>query len=265
MFRRESLSSGAHFDSPDSAKNIPHFIKTYSIDTSELLEPDWQKYKTYNDFFSRKLKPGARTIDFPDNDKIIDSPADSRLSAFNDVASAKEYWVKGSQFTVANLIRDPEQAKVYEGGAIGIFRLAPQDYHRYHAPITGTVGKTVPINGTYFTVNPMAVNENLNVFTENKRQVTYLHQEGLTAPIAFVQIGALLVGSIKLTVKEGQSVTKGDDFGYFAYGGSTVILIFPKEANVKFDEDLIKNSKDKIETVVKVGNHIATREATSTA
>ncbi|CAG8474667.1 12339_t:CDS:2 [Acaulospora morrowiae] len=256
LFASESRRQGKYFDSPHSTRNIPGFIKHYNINTEELLEPDISKYETFNEFFYRKLKPGARVISEPDNDCVIVSAADSRLNVYQNIDLATKYWIKGKNFTVAGLLNDEELAKEFNEGSIAIFRLAPQDYHRFHSPVTGVVGSSSFVNGTYFTVNPMAINEDLDVFTENVRSVMILHSSAPgSSKIAFVSIGALLVGSVRYTSKEGDKVIKGDELGYFAYGGSTIICLWQK-GRVKFDEDLTSNSSQCLETLVKVGMRI---------
>ncbi|CAG8568466.1 11126_t:CDS:2, partial [Racocetra persica] len=289
LFAAESKRQGKYFDSPHSVNKIPGFIKHYHIKTDELLEPDISKYKCFNDFFYRKLKPNARAIADPGNDNVFVSAADCRLNVYENIDLAKKYWIKGKQFTVADLLQDNEMAKEFDEGSIAIFRLAPQDYHRFHSPVTGVVGASKYINGTYFTgmnsyssiaymklniindvinliilnlsikVNPMAVNEELNVFTENVRSTLLIHPSMPGASkVVFIAIGALLVGSIKYTVKEGDQVFKGDELGHFAYGGSTIICLWPK-GEIKFDNDLVSNSMASIETLVKVGMRLGVR------
>ncbi|CAG8443664.1 13311_t:CDS:10 [Acaulospora colombiana] len=251
LFEIESERQGKYFDSPHSVRNIPGFIKHYNLNTEELLEPDISKYETFNEFFYRKLKPGARIISEPENGNVIVSAADSRLMVFRDIDLATKYWIKGKHFTVAELLKDEELAREFDEGSIAIFRLAPQDYHRFHSPITGVVGSVKFVSGTYFTVNPMAINEELDVFTENVRSVVALHPSAPGASkVVFVSIGALLVGSIRYTVKEGDKVSKGDELGYFAYGGSTIICLWQK-GKVKFDDDLASNSLQSLETLVR--------------
>lgn len=190
----------------------------------------------------------------PDDPNRIVSAADSRFVCY-PVDQVTKYWIKGQRFTVGQLIHDDELAQAYSH--ISIFRLAPQDYHRFHAPVDATIGKKKDIVGNLYTVNPMAVHENLDVFTENKRAVLEL-DVGLAHPILFIAVGALLVGSIAWTVNEGDKVKKGQDMGYFAYGGSTCIVLFPEELGVEFDEDLVKWSTQSMETILKVGMGIAT-------
>ena len=97
------------------------------------------------------------------------------------------------------------------------------------------------------------------MFTQNKRCVRELYVDGCQTPVLFIAVGALLVGSIAWTVEEGQKVTKGEDMGYFAYGGSTVIVLFPEELNIEFDEDIAGWSKQGLETILHVGYGVARR------
>ncbi|BGP19809.1 hypothetical protein JCM10213_003118 [Rhodosporidiobolus nylandii] len=268
MLKAQSIKQGKAFDSPDTGfSHILSFIRTYQIDTSELLKPNIEDWRgsTFNDFFSRALRPGARPIANPDDPKTISSAADCRLTVFPTVDAAKKIWIKGKHFTLANLLQDEEEAKQFEGGSVAVFRLAPADYHRYHSPNDAVVGETKSIEGTYYTVNPCAVNEQwLDVFTANRRDVTYLTVPSPSSsssensiPVAFVQIGAMLVGSIVRTgaAQTGASVKRGDELGYFAYGGSTVIALYPP-GTVEWDQDLRRNSEGRLETAVRVGEQI---------
>ncbi|THH27543.1 hypothetical protein EUX98_g6642 [Antrodiella citrinella] len=258
-----SIKQGKNYDSPDSVKSIPSFIDTYSIQTDELLEPDITKYKTFNEFFHRQLKPDARPVQNESDPAGICSAADSRLTVYPTVDLAQKFWIKGSHFNIPTLLNvDPssEKAKKFGNASLAIFRLAPADYHRFHSPIDGEVGEVVDIPGQYYTVNPQAVNEpGFDVFTNNKRSVLYTTHTRSGSPVAFVAIGAMLVGSIQWTngAKKGASVKRGEELGYFAYGGSTIVAIFP-QGLIKFDEDLVKNSEAPIETLVKVGYSIGT-------
>jgi len=114
---------------------------------------------SFNEFFYRQLKPEARPCTAPDNPAIAVSPADCRSVVFNKIEKATEIWIKGRDFTVERLLGSvyAEEASKFEGGALGIFRLAPQDYHRFHVPVDGVVGEPRSIEGQYYTVNPMAI------------------------------------------------------------------------------------------------------------
>ncbi|KAF7308526.1 hypothetical protein HMN09_00701700 [Mycena chlorophos] len=261
LLKEQSVKEGKVYDSPESVASIPQFIETYDLSTDELLQPDITKYKNFNEFFSRKLKPDARPVDHADDPLAICSAADCRLTVFQTVDLATKFWVKGREFTVPHLLNvdvSSKEAVTFDGASLAIFRLAPSDYHRFHCPIDGTVGTITHIPGQYYTVNPQAVNEpGFDVFTANTRSVLYLKHTATGLPVAFVAIGALLVGSIGWTNggEEGKTVKKGDELGYFAYGGSTVIALFPKGV-IQFDEDLVSNSMVPVETLVKVGNSI---------
>jgi len=258
LLRDQSIKEGKHFDSPASAKSIASFVKTYDLKLDELLEPDISKYKTFNEFFYRKLKDGARPVQNADDPAGLCSAADSRLTVYQTIDLAKKFWIKGKHFNIPSLLNvpaDSEKALAFNGSSLAIFRLAPADYHRFHSPIDGEVGEVVHIPGQYYTVNPQAVNEpGFDVFTANTRSVLYMKHTQTGLPVAFVAIGALLVGSIAWTNggQKGNTVKKGEELGYFAYGGSTVVAVLP-QGIVQFDSDLIKNSETPVETLVKVG------------
>ncbi|KAK3810395.1 MAG: phosphatidylserine decarboxylase-domain-containing protein [Linnemannia gamsii] len=261
LFSVESVNQGRNFDAPESVSQIQHFIKTYKLDLSELLEPDVSKYRNFNEFFYRKLRPDARPIHDKTNPNIVVSSADCRLCVFESISSATRVWIKGKSFSLPNLLRDPLLASQFQGGSIALFRLAPQDYHRFHSPVSGVVMEEARgIGGGYVTVNPMAVNnDDVDVFTENVRKVSVIRMDDVVKCV-FVSIGALLVGSIQLTGAKcaGTRLEKGDELGYFAYGGSTCILLFQAGA-VRFDEDLVATSLKGLETLVRMGERIGER------
>lgn len=220
-------------------------------------EPDPTKYKTFNEFFARELKPDARPVAEPNNDGVVSSPADCRLTVFPTVDLATKYWIKGFGFSLKELLSSEDLAKKFEGGSINIARLAPQDYHRWHSPVSGTIQSINDIPGTYYTVNPQAINEEgtLDVFCENKRSVMIIKRTPTSSPVALIAVGAMLVGSIKYNpgIQTGATVQRGQCLGAFLYGGSTVIVLYPK-GEVELDKDLVKNSTDACcETYVKVG------------
>ncbi|KAF9422403.1 hypothetical protein BGZ94_008592 [Podila epigama] len=274
LFHIESVNQGRHFDAPESVAQIPYFIKAYKLDLSELLQPNINEYPSFNAFFYRQLKPDARPIYAHDDPNIIVSAADCRLCVYESISTATQVWIKGKTFSIPRLVRDDALAAQFEGGSLAIFRLAPQDYHRFHSPVQGTVvSDPNKITGTYYTVNPMAVNDCIDVFTENVRKVSVIALEQSESErnaqfdqCVFVSIGALLVGSIELTGagKAGNRIVKGDELGYFAYGGSTCILLFKKDA-VKFDQDLVTSSLGGVETLVRMGERIGSRATTNTA
>ena len=213
FFARETLRLGETFDEPKSRKYIPTFVKMYQINLNELLQPNISEYFTFNEFFYRKLNPNARPIDQYDNPNILVSAADCRLILFDDISDATRIWIKGHQFSLQSLFDDEELAQEFDGGSIAVFRLAPDDYHRFHSPITGHIGTHIkPITGTYYTVNPIAIKERLDVLTSNQRTVITIESDCFER-VVFVAIGALLVGSVNFTVQPNQFVEKGDELG----------------------------------------------------
>ncbi|KAF9353041.1 hypothetical protein BGX26_009181 [Mortierella sp. AD094] len=247
-----SRKQGIKFDDPNSKRDIEPFIRFHKLESqmADVLEPI-ENFKNFNEFFYRKLKPNARVLSSPTNDNVAVSVADCRMTCFQTISDATKFWIKGKLFTIAKLLGDELLAKKYEGGSLAIFRLAPQDYHRYHIPVKGILSEPKLIEGEYYTVNPMAIRSALDVYGENKRVVSTIESKEF-GTVAYVAIGAMMVGSIVLTTKGGQAVERMDEHGYFAFGGSTIVLLFEPNS-IKFDHDLVRSSKEQIEMLVKVG------------
>ncbi|KAE8707583.1 Phosphatidylserine decarboxylase proenzyme 2 [Hibiscus syriacus] len=251
----QSLSErqGRQMNSVESAKDIPKFIDFFKdqINMAEIKYP-LEHFKTFNEFFVRELKPGARPIASFEREDVAVCAADCRLMAFKSVEDSLRFWIKGRKFSIQGLMGKEVRSNAFIDGSLVIFRLAPQDYHRFHLPVSGTIGKFINIPGCLYTVNPIAVNSKYcNVFTENKRTVTIISTAEF-GKVAFVAIGATMVGSITFVKKEGDIGKKGDELGYFSFGGSTVICVFEKDA-IEIDADLLVNSERSLETLVSVG------------
>ena len=220
LLKSQSEKMGKEYDDPASKDHIPSFIQSFGLQDSlkEMVKPDPNSYATFNEFFAREIRPDARPVAEPENPLVVSSPADCRLTAYPTVDLATEYWIKGFGFTLEKLLGSAELASHFDGGSIVIARLAPQDYHRWHSPVSGTVVAVTDIPGTYYTVNPQAINQagTVDVFCENKRSVMVMQSKANGTPVALVAVGAMLVGSI--------------------------------------NQDLVKNStEDKCETLMKVG------------
>ncbi|KIM74861.1 hypothetical protein PILCRDRAFT_691729 [Piloderma croceum F 1598] len=242
---------GRKYDDPESARDIPTFIEFHRLDVDEILDPI-DPFKTFNEFFYRKLKPSARPIELPDDPYRLVSGADRQLMAFESVNEATRLWIKGREFTVARLLGDAYKGRAarYAGGAVAIFRLAPRDYHRFHSPVDGTIGPMTSISGEYYTINPQAIRTALDVYGKNVRKIVPVDSPALGCVMA-VYVGAMMVGSIHTTGEEGEHVQRGQEFGYFAFGGSTIVLLFEKGV-VEWDEDLLINGRSSLETLVRV-------------
>lgn len=253
LLQKMSEKQGKRMNSPESAKDIPKFLEVFKdqIKLDEVKYPI-EQFKTFNEFFTRELKPGARPIASEEHEEVAVCAADSRLMAFNSIDDSLRFWIKGRKFSVGGLLGNAESLGNFRNGCLVIFRLAPQDYHRFHFPVSGTIEEFFDIPGCLYTVNPIAVNSKYcNVFTENKRVVALISTPKF-GKVAFVAIGATMVGSIKFLRKKGEDVKKGEEFGYFAFGGSTVICVFEKDV-IQIDEDLLANSERSLETLVSVG------------
>ena len=212
------MKQGKKYDDPASASAIEGFIAFHQLDMSEVLL-EVEKFRNFNEFFYRALKPDARPCSQPDNPKIVVSPADCRSVVFNRLDHAQQIWVKGRNFTVERLLGNAysEDAKRYAGGALGIFRLAPQDYHRFHIPVDGTLGEPKTIEGEYYTVNPMAIRSALDVYGENVRVIVPIDSVS-HGRVMFICIGAMMVGSTVITRQTGDKVSRAEELGYFKFG-----------------------------------------------
>ena len=177
------------------------------------------EFKTFNAFFYRQLKADARPCSAPNRPEIITSPADCRSVVFNGIEEAQRVWVKGREFSVERLLGNayPQDAKRYAGGAMGIFRLAPQDYHRFHIPVDGVMSEPKLIEGEYYTVNPMAIRSALDVYGENIRVIVPIDSKK-HGRVMVICVGAMMVGSTIITRKTGEQVKRAEELGYFKFG-----------------------------------------------
>lgn len=249
MLKSLSVKQGKKYDDPASKEDIPGFIKFHNLNMDEVLLP-MEEFKNFNEFFYRALKPGARPCSAPNDPNIFVSPADCRSVVFNSIDTATNIWIKGREFTIKRLLGDayPEDVHRYERGALGIFRLAPQDYHRFHIPVDGILREPKLIEGEYYTVNPMAIRSALDVYGENVRVICPIDTPN-HGRVMVICVGAMMVGSTVITRKEGEEVKRAEELGYFKFGGSTIVCLF-EEGKVNFDDDLVDNSNSALETLV---------------
>lgn len=240
---------GRMMNTPGSVSKIPKFVEDLDIDMSEALKP-LDQFTSFNDFFYRKLKPEARPIGYG-----FVSPADAKLLAFENINEVDAFFVKGRKFKLNEYLQNEEVAQKFENAILLIFRLAPNDYHRYHFPYAGYVSESTKIRGSYFSVSPYALHPNFTrVFCENKREYLTLLTED-KGDILISPVGATMVGTIKETFTPNTHVHKGDEMGYFAFGGSTIVVLI-EQNRVTIDADLLENTKKGIETAVQMGERI---------
>ena len=236
---------------PSSAKRVAPFISEYGIDPSEFAD---NHFSSFNDFFIRKLKPECRPI--VSDPKKLAMPADGRYLVFPDLSKVDGFFVKGQQFDLFRFLRDPIMARRYKEGSLVLARLCPTDYHRFHFPCDGTPSFPRLIPGPLYSVNPIALRKNFSILAENKRMVTEIDTPDF-GHILYVEIGATCVGSIHQTYRPEHRVKKGEEKGYFSFGGSCLALLFEK-GRIAFDLDLIENSKQNIETKANFGESLGT-------
>ncbi len=243
-----SKLTGKLLSSPLSTVIIPSFIKNNNMDMTPYVDT---KYNSFNDFFTRKIKPEERPI--PDDKTILISPCDCKATVY-PIQESSIFSVKHTEYTLRSLLRSPSLAKRFHGGYAYILRLTVDDYHRYTYPASGYQSKNYHIDGTFHTVNPIA-NDYLPIFKENTREYTVLHTEEF-GDMVQMEVGALMVGKIS-NHKASCQITRGEEKGYFEYGGSTIILLTEKDA-VTPRKDLLENTINGYETKILQGHSLGT-------
>ena len=244
-----SATIGKKMNKPKSVKKIAEFVRTMKIDMSES-QKKINEFTSFNDFFYRKLKPQSRSIG-----QGFVSPGDGRLLAFESVADVNTFFIKGREFTLPEFVGDQNVAEKHKNDSMFILRLAPNDYHRFHFPYQGTPAETIKIKGDYFSVSPYALVGNFTkVFCENKREICKLSTAD-KGEVLLIPVGATLVGTIIETYTPKSEIRSGDEMGYFAFGGSTIVVFIDKN-KILIDKDLLINTKNKLETLVKMGERI---------
>lgn len=233
---------GKYMNSKLSIKRINKTIKENNIDMN-LYEK--KEYTSFNDFFIRKKK----NINFDTKSDHFVSPCDSKLLAIK-LSKNSTFDIKGSIYSLNNIIKEDISSKYNNGYAL-IFRLEVTDYHRFHFIDDGTLDEYKYIKGKFHTVQPIAYNK--KIFHTNSREYTTLHTKNF-GDIIEVDVGALCVGRITNN-KEITSFKKGDEKGYFEFGGSTIIL-FVQDKKVIIDNDILLNSTLGKETVISCGEKI---------
>lgn len=245
-------------NSPFTKKKIFSFVAKYQIDSSEFEKP-LHDFTSFNDFFCRKLKKETRPL--CEDPSILIAPADGRYLVIPQIAQASGFYVKGKKFSIKSFLQEEALAQEYAEGAMLIARLCPTDYHRFHFPTKGCPSPAKLINGPLWSVNPIATTKNIHLLSQNKRMITRFHSE-FFGQIIYVEVGATNVGSIHQTYQPNHLVEKGDEKGFFSFGGSSIILLF-KPNYLQFDQDLINNSAQHIETLILMGSSIGMRKKNS--
>lgn len=240
-----SAAAGKFMDSRLSIPIIKPFIRYNNIDMSQFENC---RYNSFNEFFTRKIKPECRKIDM--DKKALISPCDGKLSVF-DICDNSRFMIKGSEYSVSELFQSKRAIEKYRGGKCLIFRLSVDDYHRYCYIDNGEKTGNRYIPGEFHTVNPIAC-ESCAIYKRNSREYTIMRTENF-GDTAEIEVGAMLVGRIRNNAGAGKMV-KGEEKGRFEYGGSTIILMFEKD-KIELDGEIADRAK-KGEIQVRYGQKI---------
>lgn len=246
-----SKAYGLFCDTKFSTRKITNFIDSFNIDMNESIKQA-NEFTSFNDFFVRKLLPEARPIVNEKN--ILISPGDGRITAYENIDLDKLVQIKGFTYSLKELINDDEIAEKYNNGVCLILRLCPTDYHRFHFVDSGIPCENHYINGHYYSVNPVALSNIPKLFCQNKREWSLFKSDNF-GDILNIEVGATCVGSIIQTYIPNTRINKGDEKGYFKFGGSTTILFF-ENGKVQIDDDILLQSQLGYECKVKLGEKI---------
>jgi phosphatidylserine decarboxylase len=237
--------------SPGSREQIRGFIESLEVDTSEIEKP-LESYQSLDEFFSRRLAPGARPID-PNPEHLL-SPCDGRALAWQRL-DGRDLVVKNTRTTVAELIGDTVPMTEFADPAVLLVRLAAADYHRCHFPADGTASAAREVGTKLHSVHPIALEKGAPSFA-NYRMVTRIDSDNF-GPILVIEIGALTVGSMVQTFTPSR-VTRGQEKSYFHFGGSALVML-AQNSQVMLDEDLVRSTSEGLESKVRVGTRVAVK------
>ena len=237
---------GAYMDTRLSTKRIEGFVRRNGIDMSEYVECG---YRCFNDFFTRSIKPEARPINYaPD---VLISPCDGYMSAYR-ISSDSVFSIKDSYYNVEDLVGGSEIAAEYLNGTCLVLRLGVENYHRYCYIDDGFKSRNYHIPGRYHPVQPIVVRKH-PVFIQNTREYTVLYTKNFGI-VTQIEVGACLVGRI-CNHHEAGVIRRGEEKGYFCFGGSTIVLLF-KEGAVNIPQEVFDATSEGKEAIVKYGEAI---------
>jgi len=252
---------GKSQDSSKSAQKVPPFIKNFNIPIDQYQKGSFNEnpietsYRSFNEFFIRKFKDGQRT--FTQKDHEMGAFAEARYFGHESMTDDLTIPVKGSMLRAVDLIGDAELAKDFIGGPLMIARLCPVDYHRYHYPDDGNTLQSFTIPGDLHSVNPLALKYRQDIFIKNERRVSILETEHF-GKLAYIEVGATCVGKIVQSFDESKPFNKGDEKGYFLFGGSTVVVC-GEQGRWTPANDMLENTKAGVETYIHLGDVVAKR------
>tara|TARA_B100001971_G_C18268024_1_gene596410 strand:+ start:91839 stop:92759 length:921 start_codon:yes stop_codon:yes gene_type:complete len=241
---------------------VPKFVKNFNIDLDEYeagsLKVDKQElsYKNFNEFFIRKFKDGKRP--FLKAENRMPAFAEARYYGHESMSDEVTLPVKGTYLRPTDLLGNDRYTQVFKGGPFLIARLCPVDYHRYHYPDGGTTLDAYSVHGDYHSVNPLALKAKQDIFIRNERRVAILETKNF-GKLAYIEVGAVCVGKIVQSFDEKNEFNRGDEKGYFLFGGSTVIVL-GERGLWKPSHDIISNTSEGIETYIHLGDEVAIKQ-----
>ncbi|KAI0647105.1 Phophatidylserine decarboxylase-domain-containing protein [Trametes meyenii] len=229
---------------PAATAAIPNFADIF---VCEPAQP-FYGFKSWDDFFTRKFRPDVRPVHFQDNDDIISSACESTVYRIAyDVKETDCFWLKGQSYSLSHMLHDDEYASQFAGGTVYQAFLSATKYHRWHAPVNGRIVRVLSVPGTYYAESPYegfpdpdAAGPNLSqafITAVAARTIIYIQADGPAGLVAFIAVGMAEVSTCESTVREGDTIRKGDELGMFHFGGSTHCLIFRPEVRVSFSAE----------------------------
>lgn len=246
-------------DSLKSAGKVAPFIKNFNIQMDQFKKgsfsenPIENSYKSFNEFFIREFREGKRP--FTPNNQEMGAFAEARYFGHASMTDDLTVPVKGSMLRALDLIGDDALSEDFIGGPLMVARLCPVDYHRYHYPDAGKTLKAFSVPGDLHSVNPLALKYRQDIFIKNERRFSILESENF-GKLAYIEVGATMVGKIVQSFDESRPFNKGDEKGYFLFGGSTVVLCGEKGKWVP-SADMLKNTHAGMETYIRLGDVVA--------
>lgn len=250
---------GSYQDWSISKNKVPPFVEKFNIDLSIYQagsiasEKKENSYKNFNEFFIREFEANQRRF-ITDKNKM---PAfcEARYFGHQQITNDVKIPVKGKLLNAKDLLGGSKWSQTFEGGPLMVARLCPVDYHRYHYPLSGETLDSFQIKGQYHSVNPLALKSKPDIFIINERRASILETENF-GKLAYIEVGAAMVGKIIQRHDEATPHSKGDEKGYFLFGGSTVILLGEK-GKWSPSEDILRNTQDGVETYLHLGDEAA--------
>jgi phosphatidylserine decarboxylase len=235
-----------------SARKIEPFVREYGVDAAQFED---RPYASFNDFFARRFKPGARS--FVPDPSIMPAFAEGRYLAWEAALPGMAFPVKGQRLPLEELLGGEVAAAGFRQGPLVVARLATQDYHRVHVVDGGPIADHYRLEGSLDSVNPIALAAKGDVLSTNVREVTTQETESF-GRIAYVEVGAMTVGRIVQHLRPGARPRRGDEKCHFELGASTVVLVGQPGRWVP-DREILENTRKGVETFVELGTPVARR------